>query len=141
VFHECGASSSASRCCSQVAARAERRASPVPRPRSCPTTRAELSKVEPIVLVSKDGDRERDAWPLRALTKALVGDEAMPNEAIGEEPASLRIDAAKWNDATLEPVIRSNRRGRLKFVWLDTKTHDEDHDEPQQKGVRELRFP
>jgi hypothetical protein len=104
-------------------------------------TRAELAKVDPIVLVSKDGDGERDAWPLRALAKALVGDEAIPSESIGEEPASLRIDPAKWRDATLEPVIRSNRRGRLKLVWLDTKTPEEDHGVPQQKGVRELRFP
>jgi hypothetical protein len=111
--------------------------------RGVPTTwtRADLAKVEPIVLVSKDGDGERDAWPLRALSQTLVGDHAMPSEAIGEEPASLRIDPAKWKDATLEPVIRSNRRGRLKLVWLDAKTHEEDHDEPQQKGVHELRFP
>lgn len=104
-------------------------------------TRAELSKVEPIVLMSKDGDGERDAWPLRELAKALVGASAMPSEVLGEEPSSLRIDAEKWKDATLVPVLRVNRRGRLKLVWLDAKTKKEDHDEPQVKGVRELRFP
>ena len=104
-------------------------------------TRAELAKVKPIVLMSKDGDGERDAWSLRELAATLVGPGAMPSEVLGEEPKSLRLDAKPWKDEALVPVIRVNRRGRLKLVWLDAKTHEEDHDEPQLKGVREIRFP
>lgn len=103
-------------------------------------TREELAKLGPIILQSKDGDGERDAWPLRELAKRVSND-AMPTELVGEEPASLRIDAAKWKDPRLVPVIRANRRGRLKLVWLDATTKEEDHDEPQMKGVREVRFP
>lgn len=104
-------------------------------------TRAELAKVKPIVLMSKDGDGERDAWSLRALATELVGPNAMPSEVLGEEPKSVRIEAKQWKDEALVPVIRANRRGRLKLVWLDAKTHEEDHDEPQLKGVSEVRFP
>lgn len=104
-------------------------------------TRDELSKVTPIVFRSKDGDGERDAWPLRALTKALVGENAMPTEVVGEEKKSTKIDPAKWKDPSIEPVIRASRRGKLKLQWLDAKSHEEAEDLPQLRGVRELRFP
>lgn len=101
-------------------------------------TRADLSKVKPIVLMSKDGDGERDAWNLRDLATTLVGPNAAVTEAVGEGGQTLKISPAKWKDAALTPVLRSNRRGRLKVVWLDPKTNEEDKDEVQLRGVSEL---
>jgi hypothetical protein len=101
-------------------------------------TREELGRVKPIVLMSKDGDGERQAWPLRELAEALVGAGAVVLEAVGDQGKVLPLAAAKWNDRALVPVLRANRRGRLKLVWLVRATLEEADHEDALRAVTEL---
>jgi hypothetical protein len=101
-------------------------------------TRNELGRVKPIVLMSKDGDGEREAWLLHDLAATLVGPEATVLAAVGEGDHVLQIDPAKWNDRALVPVLRANRRGRLKLVWL-TRELEESGNE-QLRAVTEVRI-
>jgi hypothetical protein len=102
-------------------------------------TRAELGRVAPIVLMSKDGDGERHAWALRELTATLVGKDAFVLELVGEDGRVLRIAEAQWRDPAQVPVLRANRRGRLKFVWL-SRENEELEDAGELKGITEVRL-
>jgi hypothetical protein len=94
--------------------------------------------VKPIVLMSKDGDGERMAWPLRELAATLVGPGAVVQEAVGDQGKVLTVAEAKWNDRALVPVLRANRRGRLKLEWLEGGTLEPAEDAESLRAITEL---
>lgn len=78
--------------------------------------------VKPFSVASGDGSGQRDAWPLRDLARAIAGSaSAMVVEVVNAEGTSATIDAASWRDEAKMPVLRVNRKGKMKLVWLSAK--------------------
>ncbi len=77
------------------------------------------TNVKPLVLPSGDGSGQRDAWPLRDLTRVFAQSrDAAVVEVTAKSGEHVRIDAAAWRDASKMPVLRVNRHGRMKLQWL-----------------------
>ena len=103
-----------------------------------PRTRADLGKVKTISVAGDQGDEQRLAWSLRDIVTTLVDAKATAVELTGEGGGKMPIDATRWKDASKQPVLRQNRRGILKFYWVDGagKPLDEDG----LRGVREIKI-
>jgi hypothetical protein len=99
-------------------------------------TRAELAKIPAISVSGDSGDGQRAAWSLRDIVKTLVGPTARAVELKGEAGGSLKVEAALWQDGTKQPVLRQNRRGILKFYWVDQAGRPIEGD--GLRGVREV---
>jgi hypothetical protein len=80
------------------------------------------TRVKPFSVAASDGEGQRDVWPLRDLAKEIAqSDDAMITAVVGEEGGKAVIEEAAWKDQTRIPVLRTNRRGAIKFTWLGDK--------------------
>ncbi|HTM19764.1 MAG TPA: hypothetical protein VL172_04630 [Kofleriaceae bacterium] len=69
--------------------------------------------------VQGDEGDQRAAWSLRDLVNAVAGAGARVTTVTGESgPVAV---AASWKDAALTPLLRANRRGELKLMWVDAQ--------------------
>ena len=84
-------------------------------------TRADLDRAGRLDLPAEDEDHQRDAWSLRDAVRVLIAPDASVTEIVGGGGRTVTLDAASWQDAAKVPVLRANRRGLLKFQWLDAK--------------------
>ena len=99
-----------------------------------PWTEDDLAEVEPVTIDEAGADR--DAFSLRTLAAELVGPGAAVVEVRGE--TTTMLDAEAWADASRVPVLKLNRRGMLKLVWLDPGGQPTAGAEV--RGVTELTF-
>jgi hypothetical protein len=83
-------------------------------------TQDDLDKVKQLSFTPGDGEGRRSAWSLRALATKLVGEGAAFVEVTGEGSKGVKISAAHWKDESRLPLLRVNRRGLLKFVWVSS---------------------
>ena len=81
-------------------------------------TEDDLARVEPLSVPGDSGEGKRDAWSLRTLVQALVGEGAVATEVASEGGRTQPIPPEAWADATRTPLLRLNRRGELKFHWV-----------------------
>lgn len=77
------------------------------------------AQVEKLTVAGDSGDGSRPAWSLRVLAKHLAGASARVVAVLGAEGQRQEIDPGAWADAARVPVLRLNRRGDLKFHWID----------------------
>jgi hypothetical protein len=82
---------------------------------------AKLIASLPSSKVMGDSGGERTRWNLRDLVKAAGGEKAALTKVVGD--GEVEISAEQWADAKLRPVLQENRRGELKFHWLDKKSN------------------
>ena len=101
-------------------------------------TRAEFAKVKPVQISGDSGEGQRDGWSLRDVAATLVDPKAAVTELTGEGGGKMAIDAASWKDAGKQPILRQNRRGILKFYWVDAQGRPLEGD--GLRGVRELKI-
>ena len=101
-------------------------------------TRAEMGKVKVVSVAGDQGDEQRSAWSLRDIVTTLVDAKAIAVELTGEGGGKMAIDPALWKDATKQPVLRQNRRGILKFYWVDATGRPLEGD--GLRGVREIKI-
>ena len=81
-------------------------------------TRADLNRVPTRAFAPGDGDGERAAWSLRDVVATMVGKEATLLEVHGKRGRHMQVPAASWADPTRTPLLRINRDGELKFLWV-----------------------
>jgi hypothetical protein len=101
-------------------------------------TRADFGKVKPVQISGDSGEGQRDGWSLRDVVSTLVDAKASVTELSGEGGGKMAIDAASWKDAGKQPILRQNRRGILKFYWVDAQGRPLEGD--GLRGVRELKI-
>lgn len=82
---------------------------------------AKLIASLPSSKVMGDSGNERTRWNLRDLVKAAGGEKASLTKVVGDGEAE--ISAEQWANAKLRPVLQENRRGELKFHWLDSESN------------------
>jgi hypothetical protein len=82
-------------------------------------TRRELAAVRQLDVVPSDGEGHRTAWSLRDLAHDLVGDEARVVAVVGEHDERYTVRPDDWEDASRIPILRLNRRGHVKFEWVN----------------------
>src|SRR5205823_1113536 len=83
---------------------------------------AASTKVKPFSVAASDGEGQREVWPLRELANEIAGsDDAMITTVVGEEGGKAQIEESAWKDQSRIPVLRTNRRGAIKFTWLGDK--------------------
>lgn len=79
-------------------------------------TPAQLDALPTMTIKGDQGDR-RVVWSLRDLVAAVGGEGARAAAVVGEgDPVAL--EQASWSDIKLTPILRTNRRGALRFQWL-----------------------
>jgi hypothetical protein len=78
----------------------------------------DFAKVEQLSFTPGDGEGRRSAWSLRELATKLLGEGAAIVEITGEGSKGVTISAEHWQDKSRVPLLRVNRRGLLKFVWV-----------------------
>jgi hypothetical protein len=101
-------------------------------------TRTDFAKVKTISVAGDQGDEQRSAWSLRDIAATLVDPKASVMELSGEGGGKMTIDAASWKDAGKQPILRQNRRGILKFYWVDAQGKPLEGD--GLRGVHELKI-
>jgi len=101
-------------------------------------TRADFAKVKPIQISGDSGEGQRDGWSLRDVVTTLVDAKAAVTELSGEGGGKMTIDAASWKDSGKQPILRQNRRGILKFYWVDAQGRPLEED--GLRGVREIKI-
>ncbi len=82
-------------------------------------TRADLAKVPARAFTPGDGQGARDAWSLRDLSRTLIGSGAWISAVHGERAKVVAITPEQWRDDSRTPLLRLNRDGQLKFMWVD----------------------
>ena len=87
------------------------------------TLSAELIAALPSSKVMGDAGGERTRWDLRDVVKASAGEDAILVKVVGD--SELAISAEQWKNAAHRPVLQENRRGELKFHWLDKDSGDD----------------
>ncbi len=93
---------------------------------------AELAKVQTLSITNQNGET-RDAWPLKALARALVGDKARV-VAIESDDDRVPIDEKAWNDPKKTLVLHLSHRGEFKANWVQGGVADD----ALLKGVRQI---
>jgi hypothetical protein len=101
-------------------------------------TRADFGKVKTVSVAGDQGDEQRLAWSLRDVVTTLVDAKARAVELTGEGSGKMAIDGARWKDLSKQPVLRQNRRGILKFYWVDESGKPLEED--GLRGVREIKI-
>lgn len=86
------------------------------------------------VAVNNQNGEERDVWPLKKLTQALVGNGARV-VAVATAGERVPIDEKAWNDPGRSLVLRLNHHGEYKAMWVDGSGNA---DEAFLKGVRRV---
>jgi hypothetical protein len=81
---------------------------------------AELVEALPSSTVMGDSGGQRTRWNLRDLVKATAGESAVLTEVVGASESEIAEE--QWKDADKRPVLQENRRGELKFQWVDGKS-------------------
>lgn len=82
--------------------------------------RERISKIESVP-VGDDHAQSRPGWNLRSLASALGGTGARVSAVRDEAGVATAIPEQEWADVASEPVLRSNRRGQLKYHVLRDK--------------------
>jgi hypothetical protein len=82
---------------------------------------AKLVASLPSSKVMGESGSERMRWDLRDLVKAAGGEKASLTKVVGD--GEVEISAEQWGNAKLRPVLQENRRGELKFHWLDSDSN------------------
>jgi len=72
----------------------------------------------PRLNVQGDEGDQRAAWSLRDLVAVAGGPKARAAAVVGES-GRVAIAPERWSDATLTPILRANRRGELKLMWIN----------------------
>src|SRR5438552_2173716 len=101
-------------------------------------TRADLGRVKLVQISGDSGEGQRDGWSLRDVVATLVDAKARVLEISGEGGGKMTIDPATWKDAGKQPILRQNRRGILKFYWVDAQGRPLEGD--GLRGVHELKI-
>jgi hypothetical protein len=82
------------------------------------TLTAEQLGALPRLNIQGDQGDQRAAWSLRDLVAAVGGADARVTSVTGEGGATA-VAPERWQDVNLTPLLRANKRGELKLVWLD----------------------
>jgi hypothetical protein len=86
-----------------------------------------------VAMTNQNGE-ERQGWPLKALTQALVGKQARV-VAVANIAERVAIDEKAWSDPARSLVLRLNHHGEYKAIWVDGSGNA---DEAFLKGVRRV---
>ncbi len=86
---------------------------------------------------SVTGGASRKVWSLELLAGELVGPEARVVALHGED-GRLALPEEQWNDQAAAPALRLNRRGSLKFQWVDAETGRPVAGRAELHGVRKI---
>lgn len=82
-----------------------------------------IARTAAVAMTNHNG-QAREGWPLKALTRALIGDQArVVALAAGDE--RVAIDERAWNDPSRTLVLRLSRRGEYKAHWVQAGRADE----------------
>lgn len=76
------------------------------------------------ISVTNQNGEEREGWPLKPLTKALLGDKARI-VALDAGDERVPIDEKAWNDPSQTLVLRLSHRGAYKAHWVQDGHTDE----------------
>jgi hypothetical protein len=77
-----------------------------------------FSAVTPLKLKNHGGE-DRLAWPLRELTRSLVGGSARVVNLVNDDEEKVAIAPSEWNDPSRTLVMRPSHRGGYKVQWMD----------------------
>lgn len=83
----------------------------------------QVAAARPVSMTNQNGE-QRDGWPLKALTRSLVGEKARV-VAIASEDERVTIDEKSWNDPARTLVLQLSHRGEYKARWLQGAASDE----------------
>ena len=98
-----------------------------------PTTwRAQQIAAAGAVAMTNQNGEARQGWPLKMLTKSLLGKPARV-VAVASADERVPIDEKAWNERSL--VLRMNHHGEYKALWVDNGGNA---DEAFLKGVRRI---
>jgi len=97
---------------------------------------ARLQRVTPLRLRNHEGE-DRVAWPLRDVTRALVGASARVVALVNDQQQRVAVAPAEWSDPTRTLVMRPTHRGGYKVHWVDA---DGTSGEALLKGVRQIEI-
>jgi hypothetical protein len=86
-------------------------------------TADKIARTGAVTMTNHNG-QSREGWPLKALTKSLVGDKARV-VALDAGDERVAIDERAWNDATRTLVLRLSHRGEYKAHWVQDGRADE----------------
>lgn len=102
-------------------------------------TRATAEQLDalPVMTIRGDQGDKRVVWSLRDLVAVVGGDKVRATQVVGEgDPAP--VEAAAWADAKQTPILRTNRRGELRFQWIG---HDgKPREAGQVRGVKRIEL-
>jgi hypothetical protein len=76
------------------------------------------------VSVTNHNGQSREGWPLKAVTRSLLGDKARV-VAIAAGDERVAIDEKAWNDTSRTLVLRLSHRGAYKAHWVQAGHTDE----------------
>ncbi|HEX8111880.1 MAG TPA: hypothetical protein VF516_29310, partial [Kofleriaceae bacterium] len=83
----------------------------------------------------RDGLGARTGWSLRDLVHQKLGAGARVAALVDEDGHRVELDAAAWDSAVTTPILRLNRRGRLRFHWVGVRNRL-----PGAKGVQRIEI-
>ena len=88
----------------------------------------DLALLPTLDVMGDSGKGTRDAWSVRAIAGS-IGEGARVTEVRGEGGRSVSIAADRWADDAQQPLLRLNRRGKLKFHWAEVSLEPVEGDE------------
>jgi type IV secretory pathway VirJ component len=100
-----------------------------------PWTLARLSAAQKVAVTNPNGE-QRDGWPLRDVTRALVGQGARV-VALASDNERVTIDPRDWQDSSRTLLLRLSHRGEYKAQWLGG---DGEGDEAFLKHIRRIEI-
>ena len=101
-----------------------------------PWTAARMTAAQKIAVTNSNGEA-RDGWPLRDLTRALVGAQARV-VALASDDERVTIDARDWQNPSRTLLLRLSHRGEYKAQWLGADGSSSD--EPFLKHIRRIEI-
>jgi hypothetical protein len=102
---------------------------------AAPWTLARLTAAQKVAITNANGEA-REGWPLRDLTRALVGAEARV-VALASDEERVAIDTRDWQDQSRTLLLRLSHRGEYKAQWLAA---DGSSDEAFLKHIRRIEI-
>ena len=102
---------------------------------AAPWTLAKLAATRKVAVTNPNGEA-RDGWPLRDVTRALVGEGARV-VALASDDERVAIDPRAWQDHSRTLLLRLSHRGEYKAQWLGG---DGEGDEAFLKHIRRIEI-
>ncbi len=96
-------------------------------------TKTQIANAAAVAMTNQNGE-ERQGWPLKPLTRSLVGGNARI-VAVANAAERVPIDEKAWNDPGRSLVLRLNHHGEYKALWVDGRGNA---DEAFLKGVNRV---